>query len=376
MAMEIGVFTFWSSLDNYGQTLQSFALQRYLNNQQGVQAEVIRYYAARIPRKYKLLNWMKCLFLRIPFVTKYLPQKWRVENERNFSSFKNKWINYSSRISYGKEDLNRYSSKYDLLITGSDQVWSMLLDNANNSVYFLDFGTKYQRRISYAASFGRKYYPISLKNKLEQCLSNLDAVSVRELDGIAICKSCGKKADLVLDPTFLLDRKVYLSLINSKQTASFAYLYVLNVTNKDDIYWDILSKYIKTSRIKGTTASGYSTAQLKVDGVVYENSTIEQWLYNIANANIVITTSFHGVVFSIIFHKDFIFIPLQGEHAPSNNRVFDLLNNLGIGDRIVSDKKSIERILLNHINYNEVAKKLEPLREFSKSYLKTQLSIK
>lgn len=374
--MEIGIFTFWSSLDNYGQILQSFALQRYLNEQQGVHAEIIRYYEAKIPRRYKFLNWVKKMFLCIPVVNKFLPQKWRIEYERHFSSFKSMWINYSSHVSYGKKELNKFSSKYDILITGSDQVWSMLLNNANNSVYFLDFGNKYQRRISYAASFGMKDYPISLKSKLRHCLSKLDAVTVRELDGITICKSCGKKADLALDPTFLLDRKVYLTLGKSKQTVSFAYLYVLNVANKDDIYWDVLLKYIKTPRIIGTTASGYSTTQLKVDGVEYENSTIEQWLYNIANANIVITTSFHGVVFSIIFHKEFIFIPLQGGYSQSNNRVFDLLNNLGIENRIVSDKKSVEKMILNHIDYDKVEKKLEPLRKFSKSYLKTQLSIK
>lgn len=374
--MEIGIFTFWSSKDNYGQILQSFALQYFLNLQENINAEVIRYYSTKESLLTRLKTSIKQILLRIcPIIDRRLALKYNKIQERSFDTFKCKYINYSKSIYYGRNELNKNVQKYDVLIAGSDQVWSMMLDNPQNSVYFLDFGNRKQKRISYAASFGLRTYPKELKEKLKIQLARFSAISVREKDGVSICNDCGCTAIQVFDPTLLLDKEVYLPFILSSRKEPYTFLYILNVS-KDDVFWNKIRFCIKTNKILGTTASGYTSDQVILDGVEYENSTIHQWMSNIAYADTVITTSFHGVVFLIIFQKDFIFIPLKGKYAQSNNRVFDLLSKIELENRILFNDSSIECLLQNKIDYSVVEPKLKSFRNKSIEFLKEQLLIK
>lgn len=375
--MEVGIFTFWTSKDNYGQTLQSFALQYFLNHQSGMNAEVIRYYATKLPLIVRIKNTVKRILLYIcPSINRSQYENIKSLEERNFAKFKKYHIKYSSSISYGKIELNQVSGKYDALITGSDQVWSMLLDNPDNSVYYLDFGNKKQKRISYAASFGLQVYPSNIIGELHNQLSRLDYISVREEDGVDICNKAGVNSVHVLDPTFLLDKKVYEKLLKSPPTISYTFMYVLNIKDGDDIDWNNLRKEIATSLIIGTNGSGYTSSQVILDGIVYENSTIEKWLTNIAYADMIVTTSFHGVVFSIIFEKEFVFIPLKGKHAQSNNRVLSLLNKLDLTDRVLFEGRTFKQIEKNKIDYKKVNQKLDRFRNESIRFLMDSLNAK
>lgn len=374
--MEIGIFTFWASQDNYGQTLQSFALQYFIRSKWHCKVEVIRYFARKPLFKYVLKKTLKEYIAQIcPFLKEDWAMEYRGIKKRNFEGFKRKHINYSSRVCYGKRDLSCYAKKYDILIAGSDQIWSMMLDNPNNSVYYLDFGTKEQKRISYAASFGQIEYPVELESKLRKELERFNAISVRESDGVSICKACGQEAVQVLDPTLLLEEDVYRSFTKKCRTQKYCFLYILNITSEDDIYWKDLKNYIIPKNIVCTTGSGYMKNKVFLNGVEYENSTITQWLSNIAFADSVITTSFHGVVFSIIFRKNFIYIPLKGAHAASNNRVLDLLNKLGLSQRILEDKTGLSEIFNNPIDYVPVYERLNLQKAASIEYLANALNL-
>lgn len=375
--MYVGIFTFWSSKDNYGQTLQSFALQYFLNHQNGINAEVIRYYATKLPLIARIKIAVKKKLLNIcPSINRSQYDNIKSIGERNFVKFKKQNIRYSSSISYGKNELNQVCGKYDILITGSDQVWSMLLDNPDNSVYYLDFGNKKQKRISYAASFGLQVYPPNLMSELHHQLSRFDCISVREYDGVDICEKIGVKAVHVLDPTFLLDKKVYEKFLKRKPAISYTFMYVLNITDGSDIGWDNLRKDIASSLIIGTNGSGYTSSQVILDGIAYENSTIEEWLTNIAYADMIVTTSFHGVVFSIIFEKEFVFIPLKGRHVQSNNRVLSLLNKLDLTDRVLFDDRTFKQIENSKIDYAKVNHQLDRFRNESIRFLMDSLITK
>lgn len=375
--MEVGVFTFWTSKDNYGQALQSYALQKFLNNQENVHAEVIRYYASKLPFSCRVKSFVKRLLLSVfPIIDKKAYEINKKVTERNFEKFKKCNINYSSHILYGKLALDKFCEKYDVLIAGSDQVWSMMLDNPMNSVYYLDFGNSNQTRISYAASFGLHTYPIHLKNELKKQLSRFDFVSVREKDGVDICRDCGIDAVHVLDPTLLLDKSVYEKFLLRKNSVPYTFMYVLNINDGNDINWAELRKGIKTRRIVGTNGSGYTQSQIVLDGVEYENSTIEQWLSNIAYAESVVTTSFHGVVFSIVFEKNFVYIPLKGKYSQSNNRVVSLLSLLGLESQILNSETKMNDVFGNSIDYLKVKQKLKDLRKKSISFLMGGLQIK
>lgn len=375
--MEIGIFTFWASKDNYGQTLQSFALQHFLNMQNGIQAEVIRYYAFKKSVRSKIKSLIKKVVLcAFPFIARETVEACKKIRQRDFKSFKQRNIPYSSKILYGKDALNKCCRKYDVLIAGSDQIWSMMLDNPMNSVYYLDFGTKVQKRISYAASFGLHSYPSILKDELRKQLSRFDFISVRENDGIEICRECGVDAVQVLDPTLLLEKSVYRQFLLKKRTIPYTFMYVLNINDSNDINWTELRKNIKTSRIIGTNGSGYTKSQIILDGVEYENSTIEQWLSNIAYAELVITTSFHGVVFSILFEKNFVYIPLKGKYSQSNNRAVNLLHQLSLEYRALNNERRFVDILNDNINYTLINQKLNVLKKKSINFLTCSLQSK
>lgn len=102
----------------------------------------------------------------------------------------------------------------ELYIVGSDQVWAQILNNRNNRAFFLDFGKSETKRLAYAPSFVVNEYPTAYREDLKQLLKRFNAVSVREYSRVDICKSVGIEATKVLDPTFLLERKDYLSLIS------------------------------------------------------------------------------------------------------------------------------------------------------------------
>ena len=110
--MEVGIFTFWTSKDNYGQTLQSFALQYFLNHQNGMNAEVIRYYATKLPLIARIKNALNRILLYIcPSINRSQYENIKSLDERNFAKFKNHHIKYSSSIIYGKIEFNKGAGK-------------------------------------------------------------------------------------------------------------------------------------------------------------------------------------------------------------------------------------------------------------------------
>lgn len=369
--MKIGIFTFWTSYDNYGQVLQSYALQNYLNNQLHLNAEIIRFYAKKPSWKIRIKRFAKEIIISFPFVKRFITRY--SKDKRNFQVFKDTNIRYSAKISYGKKQLNKNSKKYDVLITGSDQVWSMMLDDTENSVYYLDFGSDSQIRISYAASFGAQEYPHHLQDNLKRQLKRLNAVSVREFDGTKICEHCGIKAIHVLDPTFLLGKDDYSVFITKPSIPPYTYLYILNIEKPEDIYWNEWKVCLMDDTFLCTTSSGYTNNIVSLDCVNVEDCSIEKWLSNIAYANRIVTTSFHGVVFSIIFEKDFIYLPLKKHHISSNNRAIDLLSKLGLEDRVLYTSDEISNLTKKHIDYSSVLPKLMDLRQHSISFLKNNL---
>lgn len=369
--MQIGIFTFWSSVDNYGQILQSFALQYFLNKNFDCSAEVIRYYSHHTSFLYKFKRILKIILIQVcPFLNNQFASEIRSIRRRNFREFKKNHIRYSQKICYGKRTLSKFASKYDVLIAGSDQVWSMMLDDFANTVYYLDFGKPSQLRISYAASFGRRTYPDSLNFRLSQELKRFDMISVRESDGVEICKRCGVEAVQVLDPTMLLRADEYNRVIKNKKSHSYIFLYVINICSEDDIYWKEIYSIIKTRNVVCTSASGYKKNNITLKGVIYEYSTVDEWLSNIEFSDFVITTSFHGVAFSLIFRKNFVYIPLKGDYAESNNRVLDLLSELRLESRVLHNSANFKDILEEDIDYNIVDIKLAALRITSITYLK------
>lgn len=394
--MKIGIITLWESSDNYGQQLQCWALQEVLR-ELGQDPFLIRYNTALKPSlsnriKSKLNSIIKIISI-YQLIRKIYERKknknklrWQSEykkknNYRDFAGFKKQYLTISPEIYEDVEALRSNPPQAEIYIAGSDQIWSYPLSYEESKAYFLDFGSENIKRIAYAASFSLTEYPENLKPVLRHLLKRFDAVSVREDTGVSICESVGIKAELVVDPTMLLGINDYKMLIQQNQLkeddSNYIYVYHLNIEDKEEIHWEEVKKLAlnNTLSLRVTTSSGQLIGRELLDGVDYEYSTIPQWLSNISNARFVVTTSFHGVVFCLIFHINFIWFPLMGKRSNGNCRVIDLLKSINLSNHIFSEINTLERVYTLPIDWDVVDIKLNSLRGLSLSFLQKALNI-
>lgn len=387
--MKIGIITLWQSSDNYGQQLQCWALQQELIKL-GHDPYLIRYDVEYRTRNNKSPFWKKALKLVLiyPVIKSLKRRKIREKeqllkaynakrnNERQFLSFRKDNFLVSDNIYSTLQELKDNPPEADAYIVGSDQVWAHLLDRDENRAMYLDFGDDSIKRIAYAPSFSMPSYPEKLKFLLKENLARFNSLSVREQTGVEICEDLGYKAKVVVDPTMLLKREDYSLIASDEYKEPYIYLYYLNITQSEEVAWKQLDGFAKQTNLTviATPASGYIASQELFDGVEYKYATIPQWINLISNAQLMVTTSFHGVVFCILNHTSFVYFPLKGQFARGNNRVVDLCKILNLSDRIWSETSSYELLSKQVINWEDVDAILEAKRADSIDYLKITLS--
>ena len=338
--MKIGIMTFWWSNDNYGQLLQCYALQKYLRDA-GHEAYLIRYdYTLDLstPTYLKLLKVLNP-YLLIRYLTYRIKltklQKETITHNRYFDDFRKKYIRQSDILYTTYSQLKENPPQADCYIVGSDQVWNFSLCKGNLQVvhaYMLDFGAETTKRMSYAASWSMNTLSAKLIKEITPLLQQFSYVSVREENGIELCRQCGyESAELVCDPTFLLEantyRKFYQSENVQKQEQKYLLLYMLN--NQCD--FDIQKVYDFAAERKLQVV--YVTGNGILDKREKYFATIPQWLSFVDNAEYVVTNSFHCCVFSSLFGKQFGVVKLKGKHAGMNTRMESLFNQLKIEPR-------------------------------------------
>lgn len=384
--MRIGIITHWTSNNNYGELLQCWALQHFLkekaydpfliryllfkeSNQPFFSKARLKYLVKKIRRPIYRLRKSYKLKQRERELDRLFEKK---DIIRGFDSFRNDFLSCSPRIYKNYSEIRRNPPEADVYITGSDQVWNFDIPLSDTKAFFLQFGDKDIKRISYAPSIAHDYWPEDRKNELHDYLASFNAISVRESSGVGICKSVGFDAIYVVDPTLLLTQKDYDSIKDKSLPANpYIYIYSMNYKKADDIQIDDIRDYSvkKNLLIKVTNGTGYVPCRELFDGVEYEYSTIPQWLNNIANATLVVTPSFHGIVFSILFHTNFVYTPLKGRHSQGNTRILDLLKTLNLECMIEEDGKSIEEYVKQSVDWEYVDKILNVYREKSIEYL-------
>ena len=386
--MRIGIITLWQSSDNYGQQLQCWALQQQLLKM-GHEPYLIRYDIDHRFNSQKQPKWNKIakLAMLYPAVKALKAKVKRIREkgvldyvvlknkERRFDEFRNAEFRLSDRLYANLSELRSNPPLADAYIVGSDQVWAHLLSNPENEAMFLDFGENETKRIAYAPSFSMPEYPQELKKQLKREMARFDALSVREQTGVAICQELGYKAKVVVDPTMLLENNDYARIADIQNEGSYIYLYYLNISRSDDVEWTQLQECAKNRnlRVVATPASGYFVGKELFKDVEYKYATIPQWIGLIENAKLVVTTSFHGVVFCILHHTPFVYFPLKGKFSRGNNRVIDLCNTLGLSDRIWQNTSAYDVLMNSNIDWNVVDEKLSENRSFSIEFLREAL---
>ena len=207
--MRIGIITYWSSSDNYGQQLQCFALQKYLKGL-GHDAYLIKYMPiSSVPLWRRIVRSIKYRLL-ISSEQKENDKKNAeisgtnelLNAKRNFVGFRNNYIDSTDIVYHSIHELRANPPKADVYICGSDQVWNNRLEDENTAGWFLDFGSPKTRRLSYAASIGREIDSKEYES-FSKYLKRFDAISVREKSGADIVKSMGRDDVVVVPDTEL-----------------------------------------------------------------------------------------------------------------------------------------------------------------------------
>lgn len=364
--MKIGVVTFWQGNDNYGMILQCWALQTYLKKL-GHDPYVIRYNPIGcLPKRWlkSIIKKVKCLLSpsyrhSVHQEDLLIKEKEYHYPERKFEEFRNQYLTFSKLEYHYIEKLRLFPPKADCYICGSDQIWKGPLWSSNTKGYFLDFGHNNTKRVAYAPSFGMDKYPKEQIVSLGVALSKLDFISCREMDGVNFCKEAGYSALHVVDPTLLLEANDYdmICATTEKQSKNL-FIYSLNIESPNDIFFEDLCDIYDNCSILVTPASGFIPGrEIFGKNVKYTYPTPSEWISQVRNADLVVTSSFHGIVLSIIHRTKFAFVPLTGGHSSSNNRVVELLKLLQLDDFIVTapdDYKKIKNLVCDWENVHHL----------------------
>lgn len=361
MKKKVGILTFHNSNNNYGAVLQAFATYTVVNKLGfypliiNLVPELTTKNKSYVAIKQRLLN----ILIHNPFAG------FRKTNLPQITPRLNKY-----------DELRQISDKIDYCIVGSDQVWRPKFTKENASHYFLDFVSDNCKRIAYAPSFGIDKWEASseLTATVRYLIHKFNAVSVREKSGVDICKNVFNiSAKLVLDPTLLLLEEDYNKLIVQSKQISISHNYIASYFVNDKIWKQKLTDEIAVSnKLKNVDIFGKNKSFI-IKNIFLFNS-IPNWLNYIKNSNLVITDSYHCVIFSIIFKKKFIVLPNPWGGL---SRLNDLLDKLGLIDRLITDKENydISALINKDINYHEVDKHLNVLRLDSIYFLKESLGI-
>ena len=358
--MKIGVMTCWQPDDNYGTQIQCFALQHYLKLT-GNEPYLIQYLCQNdLEKKRNFKFFLKALnpylvIRKICGLRKSKLQKSETfSHNRGAPEFRMKYINLS-KVYHTFDEIKKEPPKADLYIVGSDQVWNINpIHKKQFDAFFLNFGEESTKRISYAASFGFEYKSIfkGYDDYASSYLKKLDGISVRELKAKELCEKLGiYNAVQVADPTLLLSAEYYRKIYNenSFEKRSKKYILVYNLVSKSNIDIGKIKKFADKRQLDVVYVTGHG--QVDSENKLY--ATIPEWLYLIDNAEYVITNSFHGSIFSSIFHKQFVVFPLKGN--PTNSRL-ETLTDLLEQNRVVSDFLLAETKLDEQIDWNTFEK--------------------
>lgn len=358
--MKIGILTFQTT-NNYGAILQSYALQKVLKDY-GQSPEIINYQCEYISKPYRLINFKEkglagYLFSLIGYIC-YLPRTKACNDFR-------KQMRYSSVVD--SENIKKIDDNYDFYIVGSDQVWNYRLTNGDTR-YLLDFVANDSKKYSFAASLGVSEIDMKYRDIYTQLLNKFSRISVREKQGAEVIEGLIKKpVSVVLDPTLLLSAKEWLQVSQLPQIKQeYILVYQLGISKN-------LIKFVKDI----SRQTGFRVLYIPFPLGGYVGCSCKwrigpaEWLGLFANASYIVTDSFHGTAFSILFNKLF-YTEASGQHKNVGSRLYSLLETFGLTGRLFDERTQFKTG--QKIDYEYVNKKLESERSKSIQFLEEILN--
>lgn len=355
--MRVGIFTFPGS-PSYGAALQMFALYSVLSEK--CDAEVINYIPEGVihRRRKKKFSFKSIVANIYHFFVK--------DNKTQFSTFERQIKKYPENEIATTEELKEIASRYDRIIVGSDQVWNPVIigDNLN---YYLDFCT-HEQKASYAPSFGTERVAGN-EEKIANLLDDFKYLSVREQQGAEIIKELtGKSVPVVLDPTLLLSKEKWQLQMKKIKRPKGKYVLYFTIKPSGELM-KFAEKFAEENGCMLFVIGSYgSPKELIRESVKGKKKFLfgigpSEFLSLVNDADFVITNSFHGTAFSIIFEKDF-YVEYSSD---TNSRLENIVRVFGQESRVVCKDTPYTKPVA--IDYSSVKEKMGFHRQESFEYL-------
>ncbi|MFS0750387.1 polysaccharide pyruvyl transferase family protein [Oceanobacillus sp. 1P07AA] len=375
MLDKVGIVTL-NGYVNYGNRLQNYALQEVIKaygySVETVWVEIKRNNSKDIPTLVKVKNIFlsspKTNFARIQskVIGKLYKNDLDKKRQNIFRDFSNKYISETPyKISENNIPEN-LDDEFNYFVVGSDQVWNPIF-RKDNPLYFLQFASKH-KRISYAPSFGISFIPDEYKNKYTQWLNEMEILSAREEAGALIIKELtDKEAPVLVDPTLLLTREEWLNI--AKKPEAFTdqkYLLTYFLGNIDKNKKKIVKEISENNNLKVVNLAQAQEREIYLSGP-------REFVYLIDNADLFITDSFHGAVFSILLETPFVITDRNSRFPSMNSRIETLLSKFNLVNRHISNINISDNNNLFTMDFSNVPGILEKEKEKSKQYLSKAL---
>ena len=343
---------------NFGTYLQAFATAHLLKHR-NAEVEILNYIRPYLDGKFYARNIYndksKPLISRaIRSCGYYILNGFMIWNLKRFLTGRAK---LTKKITSHEDLIKKFNKKYDLYLTGSDQVWNTQHNLGVDSVFFFD-GIDGEKR-SYAASVGMESFQAGEEKRIAEMLSDYSLISVRESFGVDALKKIGIENSVqVLDPTLLLNAEEWIKICGQKfhKTEKYLLIYSVELEKNEEVYQIALKiaaeRGLKVYLVCPTLK--FKKSFPKIDRL-FSLATVELFISLFSQADFVVCSSFHGTAFSINFNRQFITIAPQR----FNTRVNSLLKLLNLEERYVENVKYLP---METIDYNKVNKTLQQER--------------
>lgn len=364
---KIGIITFHSS-HNYGAMLQVYALQTILKSMINGEVKIIDFKTKEHAKAYKIIkkpnDWRQAILLGLTFFHYPLLRKRWNAFERFYNDILDKTPRYRTY-----EELQNAPSDFDIIISGSDQVFNPTRKYVE--AYYLKFCNKSKHTlVAYAPSFGINFIPDEKVELIKNLLTHFHYLSSRELEGCSIIKELiGKRVDQVLDPVFLLTANEWNNIAVPLRIpfTSYILVYALIGSRKQMELANNIKKQLGLPIILVTNNVFPKT---NADKVFYSAGPRE-FVNLFSNADYIITDSFHGTAFSVIFEKSFFSIIMLPQRA---SRITSLLESIDLKKRVLYDVQDIAKDQLE-VDYRKANNLLKKEQIKSIDYLRKALSL-
>ncbi|MCB2293930.1 polysaccharide pyruvyl transferase family protein [Clostridium algoriphilum] len=337
------------NINNYGSTLQSCALNEYIESL-GYDVELIDYN----PNDRNLIGNIRWLLVNTVFIWNYIIR------DKKFETYFKKHSKRTREYTTFKE-LSKMTPEADVYLLGSDQVWNINLPRGNDPAYYLEF-TNSVNKMTYSSSLGTKLNEYAV-GKLKERIKSYKYISVREkASAEQLIKAGLINTKFTLDPVFLFPKEYYLEETKANTYGRYILIYAVN---QDDLL-DDWAKEISQKENLRVIAIGGLKKKCYCD-MFDRNAGPVDFINLIYHSELFLTSSFHGVSLAIILNKQFYVI------VPKKNslRIENILEVAGLEDRVIQSKIDLKNLEL--INFKEVNVRLKPIIESSKNYLKETL---